>query len=235
MHQKLSCVPRREPSLYVTETLDNIQGRCDMGRKKRQATTDHDQLFELASQQAGYFTSKQARNSGFNWDMLSYHTRKGHFLRVRRGLYRLTRFPASPYEEVIAAWLGFDPEHAIASHETALQLFELADVVPTRIHLTAPRSHRSRKAPPGVNVHTVLKPPSRNGVVTRHGIRVSAPAWAIADAAAYGTAPEQVIRAAQEAVRRGLATRAELLAAGRRHGGRTEQLIRQAVAQVRAE
>ena len=40
--------------------------------------------------------------------------------------------------------------------------------------------------------------------------------------------------AAREALRRGLATRSELLAAGRRDGGRPAQLIRQAVAEVRA-
>lgn len=106
--------------------------------------------------------------------------------------------------------------------------------MPNTIHLTAPRSLRSRKAPPGVTVHTVLKPPSQNAVVVRHGIRVSAPAWAIADAATYGTAPEQIIRAAQEALRRGLETPTKLLAAARRHGGRPEQLIRQALAGVRA-
>jgi hypothetical protein len=69
----------------------------------------------------------------------------------------------------------------------------------------------------------------------RQGVRVSAPAQAIADSAASGTASEQITRAAQEALRRGLATRAELLAAARRHGGRPEKLVRQAVAGVRAQ
>ncbi len=201
---------------------------------KRNRSPDHNQLFSLASEQAGYFTAEQATASGFSRQLVSHHVHQGTFIRVRRGLFRMTRFPSSSYEEVIAAWLGFDPEQAIVSHESALQLFDLADVVPTTIHLTAPRSHRSRKAPSGVTVHTVLKPPGRNGVVTRHGIRVSAPARAIADAAAYGTAPEQVIRAVQETLHRGLATRAELLATARRHGGQTEQLIRRAVAEVRA-
>ncbi len=209
-----------------------------MERKRRRTRRskrrpDHDKLFSLASQQAGYFTAEQAKDSGFSRQLVSHHVRQGTFLRVRRGLYRLTRFPPSSYEEVIAAWLGFDPEHAVASHETALQLFELADVVPNTIHLTAPRSYRSRKAPPGVTVHTVLKPPSQNGVVVRHGIRVSAPPRAIADAAAYGTAPDQIIRAVQEALRRGLTTGAELLAAARRHGGRPKQLIQQALAEAR--
>jgi len=194
---------------------------------------DDNKLFSLASQQAGYFTAEQAIASGYSRQLVSHHALQGTFIRVRRGLYRLTKFPPSPYEEVIAAWLGFDPDKAVVSHETALQIFDLADVVPTTIHLTVPRSYRSRKAPPGVTVHTVLKPPRYNGVVVRNGVRVSAPARAIADAAAYGTAPEQIIRAAREALRRGLATRAELLAAARRHGGRPEKLIRQAVAEVR--
>jgi predicted transcriptional regulator of viral defense system len=202
--------------------------------QRRKQQPDHDQLFSLTSQQAGYFTAEQAKGSGFSRPLVFHHVRQGTFLRVRRGLYRLRRFPASPYEEVIAAWLGFDPEQAVVSHESALQIFDLADVVPTTIHLTVPRSHRSRRAPPDVTIHTVLKPPGHNGVVTRQGMRVSAPARAIADAAAYGTAPEQIIRAVQDALRRGLATRAELLAAARRHGGRPERLIKRAIAEVRA-
>jgi predicted transcriptional regulator of viral defense system len=205
-----------------------------MDRKRREKQRpDHDNLFGLASQQAGYFTAEQAKRSGFSQPLLYHHVRQGTFMRVRRGLYRFTRFPSSQHEEIIAAWLAFDPKHAVVSHESALQIFDLGDVVPTTIHLTVPRSHRSRKAPPGVTVHTVLQPPGRNGVVIRHGIRVSTPARAIADAAAYGTAPEQIIRAAREALRRGLATRDDLRAAARRHGGRTEQLIRQAVGEAR--
>ncbi|TMA52654.1 MAG: hypothetical protein E6J80_12075 [Deltaproteobacteria bacterium] len=203
--------------------------------RRRGQHPDHDNLFSLASQQAGYFTAEQAKASGFSRQLVSHHAREGTFTRVRRGLFRLTRFPSSPYEEVIAAWLGFDPKKAVASHETALQLFDLADVVPTTIHLTAPRSYRSRKTRSGVTVHTVLKPPGRNGVLIRYGIRVSAPARAIAEAAAYGTAPEQVIRAVREALRRGLATRAELQAAARRHGGLTEKLIQRAIAEVRTK
>ncbi len=205
-----------------------------MAQKARKARPDHNKLFELASQQAGYFTAEQARRYGFNWDVLSYHTRTGHFLRARRGLYRLTRFPGSQHEEVIAAWLAFDPKKAVVSHESALQIFDLADVVPSAIHLTAPRAKRSRKAPPGVKIHTAKEAPTRRETVVRNGVRVTTPARSIADSAAYGTAPEQIGRAAREALRRGLATPSELLAAGRHHGGRGEKLIRQVVEEVGA-
>jgi predicted transcriptional regulator of viral defense system len=200
----------------------------------RKSRPDHSKLFELATEQAGYFTSGQARRWGFTWDLLSYHAQKGNFQRVRRGLYRMARFPSSPYEEVVAAWLGFDPKKTVVSHETALQLFDLADVVPAKIHLTAPRSHRSRKSPAGVRVHTALRSPGRNDIVIRHGVRATTPARSIADSAAYGTAPEQIARAVREALSRGLATRSELLVAARRHGGRAEKLIRRAVEEARA-
>ncbi len=206
-----------------------------MARKAGKAGPDHNKLFELASQQAGYFTTEQARRYDFNWDVLSYHARKGHFLRARRGLYRLARFPASPHEEAIAAWLAFGQQEAVVSHESALQLFDLADVVPTKVHLTVPRAKRSRKPPPGVKIHTAMNVLRRRDTVVRHGVRVTTPARSIADSAAYGTAPEQIARATQEALRRGLATWSELLAAGRHHGGaRGEKLIRQAVEEVRA-
>lgn len=204
-------------------------------RKQRgKQQPDHDKLFNLASQQAGYFTAEQAKESGFSRPLLFHHARQGTFMRVRRGLYRFTRFPGSQYEDVIAAWLVLDPKKAVVSHESALQLFDLADVVPTTIHLTVPRSKRSRKAPPGVTIHTAMDPLRRRDTAIRHGVRVTAPARSVADSAAYGTAPEQVARAAQEALRRGLATRSELLAAGRRHGGRGEKLVRHAVEEVRA-
>ena len=210
-----------------------------MERKRRRKQRgkqhpDHDQLFSLASQQAGYFTAEQATDSRFSRPLLFHHARQGTFMRVRRGLYRLARFPGSQHEEIVAAWLALDPKKAAVSHESALQIFDLADVVPTTIHLTAPRSKRSRKPPPGVKIHTVKEALTRRETVVRHGVRVTTPARSIADSAAYGTAPEQVARAAREALRRGLATRSELLAAGRRHGGRPGQLIRQAVAEVRA-
>ncbi len=209
------------------------------GKKRRKQRgkqpPDHDKLFNLASQQAGYFIAEQAKESGFSRPLLFHHARQGTFKRIRRGLYRFTRFPGSPYEDVIAAWLALDPKKAVVSHESALQLFDLADVVPTTIHLTVSRSRRSRRPPPGVTIHTATDPLSRRDTVIRHGVRITTPAQSIADSAAYGTAPEQVARAAQEALRRGLSTRSELIAAGRSHGGRAEKLIRQAIEEARAE
>ena len=52
-------------------------------------------LFELASEQGGYFTAAQARTCGFSKALLAHHAKSGRFLRVRQGLYRFREYPSS--------------------------------------------------------------------------------------------------------------------------------------------
>lgn len=144
---------------------------------------------------------------------------------MRRGLYRLAEYPASPREEVLAAWLAVGKDDAIVSHESALDILDLSDVVPERVHLTVPRSRRYRTAGPGVAIHTTNRPLPPSDVVTRGGMRVTSPARSIIDAAEAGTGPEQVTAAARQAVERGLATPAQLRAAASGRGSRVERLI----------
>lgn len=191
---------------------------------------DHDKLFELASEQGGYFTAGQARQCGFSHALLAHHAREwGRFTRVRRGLYRLRQFPPAPREDVLAAWLALDREEAVVSHDSALDLLGLSDVVPEVVHVTVPRSKRYRPAAPGVRVHTTTREMLPSDVVVRDGIRVTAPVRAILDAAEAGTAPEQVIAAAVQAIEQGLATRQQLLADAAERSSRVEQLVRRAL------
>ena len=193
---------------------------------------DHRRLFEVASEQGGYFTAAQAAGCGFSRASLSYHARRGRFLRIKRGLYRLAEYPASPREEVLAAWLATGRDEAVVSHESALDLLDLSDVVPERVHLTVPRSRRYRTSAPGVAIHTTIRPLSPSDVVTREGIRITSPTRSIVDAADAGTGPEQVARAVRQAVERGLATPAQLRAAARSRGSRVERLIDRALEEV---
>lgn len=64
-------------------------------------------------------------------------------LRVRRGVYRLVHFPAGDHEDLTAVWLWSQHE-GVFSHETALALHDLSDVLPSRAHLTLPRRSPSR-------------------------------------------------------------------------------------------
>lgn len=194
------------------------------------AKPDHECLFRAASQQGGYFTARDAESCGFSRASLSYHARRGRFIRVRRGLYRLREYPESPREDVIAAWLAAGRDDAIVSHESALDLLGLSDVVPDNVHLTLPRTMRYRPAMPGVTVHTTTKPLDAGDVVIRDGIRVTSVERSILDSAETGTAPEQVVAAVRQAVDRGMTTRARVSDAARSRSKRVQRLVQEAIA-----
>ncbi len=182
-------------------------------------------LFGIASTQHGYFTAPQARTCGFGWSALTRHAQSGRFIRVARGLYRLRDYPSSPHEEVVAAWLAVGPSHAVVSHESALDLLELSDIIPDSIHLTVPRSMRYLRRLPGVTIHTLSEPLRPDEVISRNGIRLTSPARTILDSAAAGAAPEQIELAVVQSVRRGLVAPGQLERGARERGGRVGRLV----------
>ena len=54
----------------------------------------------------------------------------------------------------MAAWLPLRGNGAVVSHESALELQNLSDVIPKAVHLTVPRSGRGIRPRAGVRLHT---------------------------------------------------------------------------------
>src|SRR5712692_10850614 len=103
------------------------------------AAPDHNALYQIAEQQAGYFTTRQAYSAGFTSPLLAHHVRQGRFKRVKHGIYRFARFPEMPQADLFVALLELGPQ-AVISHESALALYDLSDVLPGIIHVTVPRT-----------------------------------------------------------------------------------------------
>lgn len=185
-------------------------------------------LFAIASAQAGCFTAAQAAAAGFSSSLLSHHVTSGGFLRLARGLYRLRDYPSQPGDEVVAAWLRQAPD-AVVSHESALEILDLADVIADRVHLTVPRSRRRLVPQDGVIIHTTTHPIDSTDTVSRRGMRVTAPARTIVDVAAVGGAPDQVVKAVHTALERGLTTPSLLRDAARSRGRRVRRLVEAAL------
>ena len=181
---------------------------------------NHNQLYEIAESQAGYFTSVQAREVGLSWERLSSNVKTGKFLRIAHGVYRLVQFPGSPYEDLFVAWLRAGPNSAI-SHESALALYELSDVLPGEVHVILPRTSSRRRR--GIRLHTNKLSPDE--ITTREGLPVTTVVRTICDVAASNLPEEQVRQAIQEALDRGLVTREELLIQAEKHKGRARQMI----------
>jgi predicted transcriptional regulator of viral defense system len=120
-----------------------------MTERQRSATRpDRLCLFEISSEQSGYFIAEQARACRYSWALLSHHVKSGRFLRVRRGLYRRGEYLSSPRDDVLATWLAVGKDVSVVSHESALDLRDLSDVIPDAAHLTVPRSQRNRPTLP---------------------------------------------------------------------------------------
>ena len=183
-----------------------------------------ERLYDVAERQAGSFTTSQAKEAGFSSSQLTYHVRSGRFIRVRWGIYRLTHFPATPYEDLFVAWLAAGPD-AVISHDSALALYDLSDALPARIHVTVPRSASRRR--PGLALHTNQLDPEE--VTTVEGLPVTTVSRTIADVASSGLAEEQVIQAAQQAVERGMVSKADLRSYAEERGGSTRRWIHRAL------
>lgn len=191
---------------------------------------DHAKLFGIASEQAGYFTTRHAHDAGFSSPLIRHHVRTGRFVHVARGLYRLRDYPSTPREEVLAAWLRLAPK-AVVSHESALDLLGLSDVIPDAIHLTVPRTFRKLISLPGVTIHTTVRPVRPSDIVNRDGVRLTNAARTIADVVEAGLAPDQVERAVRSAIDRGFATPRQLRAAASNRGRRVQEIVDSAIGQ----
>jgi len=112
-------------------------------------------------------------------------------------------YPSFPREEVLAAWLAAGKDIAVVSHESALDLLDLSDVIPDVLHPTVPRSRRYLPAPPGVKIRTTERPLRPGDRIIRSGMAITSAIRTILDAAEAGTAPEQIELAVAPSVERG--------------------------------
>ena len=172
---------------------------------------DWGHLFEIAAAQDGLFTTQQAAEAGYSPQLLAHHLGAGRVIRVRRGVYRLVHFPAGDHEDLTVLWLW--SEHmGVFSHQTALALHDLSDVLPSQVHLTLPDAWRTRR----------LRVP--DGVILHYGdvagaerrwfgpVPATTPLRTLEDCAAEHLPPELLRGAALDALHRRLVRRVELAA-----------------------
>lgn len=170
-------------------------------------------LYALAEGNAGYLTARAVAHAGISRSTLSHHARPGgRLFHVARGLYRLRDFPSSPHEHIVAGWLRTPPSaDAVVSHESALELDDLSDVIADQIHVTVPRAQR-RKPIEGVVIHPTSFPITQRQRRDVLGVPVTTVDRTIIDVLRSTGTTEQIEVAVAEALRRGLTTKRRLRA-----------------------
>ncbi|HXP90875.1 MAG TPA: type IV toxin-antitoxin system AbiEi family antitoxin domain-containing protein, partial [Fibrobacteria bacterium] len=166
-------------------------------------------LYEVAAVQEGLFTARQAIEAGYSLPLLVHHRRAGNIARLRRGIYRLVQFPASEHEELVAIWL-WSEQQGVVSHQNALLLHELSDVLPSQIHLTLPAAWRPRRlrVPEGVVVyHADVSPDERTWF---GAVPITTPRRTLMDCARDGIDPKLLRQAVKQALARGHLSKRQL-------------------------
>ncbi len=160
-------------------------------------------LYQVAAGQRGLFTTRQAERAGYSPQLLHHHAKAGRIRRLRRGVFRLVHFPPSDEEPLVEIWLWADRK-AVFSHETALSLHDLTDVLPHRVHVTLPASWSKRRlrVPEGIVLHH--RPVGRRDLAWVGVLPVTTPERAIGDCIEDHVSPEWVAQAIEQAKARGL-------------------------------
>jgi predicted transcriptional regulator of viral defense system len=168
-----------------------------------------DKLYELAAAQGGYFTRAQALGAGYSDPLLHYHVARKRLERTGRGQFRLVHFPPSEDEDFVAAWL-WSERQGVFSHETALRMHQLSDVLPGEKHLTLPVTWQRRrlKIPAGLILHFANL--SARDVEWHGAVRVTSALRTLLDCEADAINPELLSQAKRQAVQRGLVQASDL-------------------------
>lgn len=168
----------------------------------------YETLFELASEQYGYVTREQAVALGFNKDTLAQMAQRGRVENVSHGLYRFKAFPPGPLDTYMESTLWPRGTRGVLSHETALDLYDLSDVNPAKVHITLPPGHRiSREAPKLYALH--FEPLEEDEVTYHEGIPITTVERSIRDCHREHLRRDLLRQAIEQARARGLITKAQ--------------------------
>lgn len=164
--------------------------------------TDIDKLRDVALEQYGYVTTKQALEAGVTHASLSMMVKRGRLERECQGVYLVPQLPYTQFNQYMLAVLWTGAPEAVLSHETALDLYDVCDIDPAAIHVTVGRKRRiSRKGNLGVTVHHQDLTERQTGWIEE----IPAVTLEVAIEQCFETVPSYLLRQAIETgVKRGL-------------------------------
>lgn len=146
-----------------------------------------------------------------------------------RGVYRLAGYFHEGFvDEVWPAWLACGAD-GVVSHESALVLHDLTDLMPSGVHLTLPYSTRGRHIPPQVHRHVIQEPIPAADIVSYEGFPMTQVERTIVDCASLQIRPDQIEVACHQALERAVTTPERLLAIARDRSARVQRQLRNAI------
>ena len=155
-----------------------------------------DELWEIATLQHGFVTARQAVAEGIDRETVDKLVQRGTLQRAAFGVYRFPKYPYTDTARYMFAVLWTRASEAALSHETALDVYAISDIIADRIHVTVGQRRRLRRA--GGELYEVHYQDLDAGQIGWwQEIPTVTPATAIAQCLTYGT-PTYLLRQAIE-------------------------------------
>lgn len=162
-------------------------------------------LFALATDQAGHFTAAQAKELGYSHQAQAHHVRAENWIRVDRGIFRLTEWLPRTHDE-LARWALWSKGRAVVSHDTALAVHDIGEFESRRIHVIVPSGFRMDD--PALALHTAEL--AAEDIEPGPGFRVTSLVRSLVDISGDHRDEDQLAGAIEEALARGTFTRRRL-------------------------
>ena len=171
----------------------------------------------IASRQQGYFTARQALEAGYSYPSQYYQSETGNWIREGYGVYRIADYTVTDRPDLVL-WSLWSRDRkgkpqGVFSHETALSIHELSDVMPASLHMTVPPSFRRSTGIPAVLViHRAMLEPA--DIQVMEGYSITRPLRTIIDVVTAGTISADFLeQAVRQGLQRGLVERNDLTSA----------------------
>jgi len=176
--------------------------------------TNEQRLYDIASLQQGYFTARQAKEAGYADSRFAYYVNKGRWTREGRGIYRLANYPTGDRPDLVywSLWScnRVGEVQGVFSHQTALAIHELSDIMPAKYHLTVPTGFRKYHPPPENLIlhYNNLKPIE---ILDYEGYRVTTPEKTVDDVLLDDKISEEIVtQAMSDGLNKGVLSRSRL-------------------------
>jgi predicted transcriptional regulator of viral defense system len=132
-------------------------------------------LGDIAQPQDGYFSAAQAANIGIDRHRLQRLVHQGILDRDQRGIYRFPSFPTEDRAELWRAilWppLRSGEVASVLSHGTALSLYEITTINPSKIDIALPPVRIRRPVPKQYRLH--FHSYKRSDITRLHGLPIT--------------------------------------------------------------
>ncbi|TAN34885.1 hypothetical protein EPN29_00775 [bacterium] len=165
-------------------------------------------LAELAEDQWGLLTRRQAEQAGVSQATLQRLAAGGVLVRVAHGVYHLAGAPEPDHITLRAAWLQLAPEvpawkrepgEGVVSHRSAASMFGLGHLPADRHDFILPERRQTRR--PDVRFHLAVLEPRE--WVSRLGVPVTRPSRIAIDLVEDREDPESIATVVADAIRGG--------------------------------